>query len=112
MNKRPSDFAFFAAEHMRTKIDPHGSLSVLTDEQVDVVVAKIYDRLQKEILNKKKKTLKACLVVLFLFSSSASAEILPPDVPHLIEQIIQAESSGRSHLSGDKGASRGLMQLQ
>ncbi len=55
----------------------------------------------------------ASLFVLALFTvTSAFAQVSGAQFNTLINDIIQAESSGRAHVVGDGGKARGLMQIQ
>ncbi len=51
MNKEktsPSDIGIYATNHIRETLDPKGELPVLTDDQIEIVVDRIYERLKKK----------------------------------------------------------------
>ncbi len=48
----------------------------------------------------------------FLTAGSSQGGISPEDLDRWVQKIILAESSGRAWISGDRGRSRGLMQIQ
>jgi len=43
-----SGIGLFASKHIEEKCDPHSKLQVLTNEQIDIVVERIYQRLQEQ----------------------------------------------------------------
>ena len=44
--KPSSDIGVYATNHIKETLNPKGDLSVLTDEQVEIVVDRIYERLK------------------------------------------------------------------
>lgn len=79
--------------------------SYIPEDRIDEVA----DKISKEL----KRRLRAGLIIAALFlAAPAHAQIAETEIPGLVNIIIKAESSGRPHAIGDKGRSRGLMQIQ
>ena len=56
--KASSDIDVYATNHIKETLDPKGELSVLTDEQVEIVVDRIYERLKAKRKGKIIRTIE------------------------------------------------------
>ena len=51
-----SGIGLFASKHIEEKLDQHAKLQVLTREQIDIVVERIYQRFQEKKKQKPQAT--------------------------------------------------------